>query len=85
VDHDERGLAGAHDPARPAKSELCVPIRAGGALWGVLNVEEREPSAFDLSDLLFTDMVAGQVGAAIRHADVLAQLQQIPPGALARA
>jgi diguanylate cyclase (GGDEF)-like protein len=74
-----------HDPARPAKSELCVPIRAGGALWGVLNVEEREPSAFDLSDLLFTDMVAGQVGAAIRHADVLAQLQQIPPGALARA
>jgi GAF domain-containing protein len=58
---------------RVSGSELAVPIRVAGEIWGALNVEELEQNAFGLGDLLFADGVAGQVGAALHRARVAVQ------------
>lgn len=49
----------------PARSELCVPIFADGALWGAFNVESVEAHAFSYYDRLALELVASQLGSAI--------------------
>lgn len=50
------------------RSELCVPIRAGAEVIGVLNVESREVNAFTEEDLAFFSAIAGQLGIALENA-----------------
>lgn len=52
-------------------SELCVPVRAGGEIVGVINIESAEPAAFSKKDLHLVSAVANQVGT------VLEKLQSI--------
>ncbi len=47
-------------------SELVVPITVDGELWGAVNLEEREPGAFDVDDLTLIETITAQVGSALR-------------------
>jgi len=54
--------------APEARSELTVPVRVGGRVIGVLNVESRRSNAFDEEDLAFYTTIAGQLGIALENA-----------------
>lgn len=56
------------------RSELCVPVRHGGEVLAVLNVESRQPAAFRGQRALL-ETVADQIAGAIRAANLLAALQ----------
>ncbi len=58
------------------RSELAVPIRVRGEIWGVLNIEHVEAGAFDVEDLEFADMIAAQVGAAIHRGLMFEELEE---------
>jgi signal transduction histidine kinase len=62
------------DPA--TRSELCVPIVAGGQVFGLINLESEQPGAFrsEQIDLLATatDIVAG----ALKHARLTRRAQE---------
>ncbi len=47
------------------KSELAVPVRVGGKVIGVLDVESSRPQAFDEDDLEFYTAIAGQLGVVL--------------------
>jgi len=56
-------------------SALCVPLRAGGEVIGVVNLASKRPGAaageaaeFDEADLRTAALLAGQAGMAIAHA-----------------
>ena len=49
-------------------SELVVPVRLGGDVVAVVNVESDQVDAFDDGDLLALDGIAAQVASAIRNA-----------------
>jgi diguanylate cyclase (GGDEF)-like protein/putative nucleotidyltransferase with HDIG domain len=59
-----------------AGSELAVPIRVAGEVWGVLNLEDREADAFGPDDLVFADMLAGHIGAALDRSRLYAELEE---------
>ncbi|MEA2423019.1 MAG: hypothetical protein QOF55_2118 [Thermoleophilaceae bacterium] len=72
----------AHDPHflgtdAPADSgsELAVAIRVGGEIWGVLNLEQLDTHAFDADDVVFADLVAAHVGAALYRTRLAADLE----------
>jgi putative nucleotidyltransferase with HDIG domain len=56
-------------------SELSLPIRVAGSVWGVMNLEQQERDAFFESDLLLAHIVAGQVGAAIYRCQLVDELE----------
>ena len=58
------------------RSELVVPLWVGEELWGVINIEELEPGAFDEDDVRLVETVADQVGAALRSASLYEQLER---------
>jgi len=49
-------------------SELCVGIRAGDAVMGVINIECRELDAFDDEDVSALETFAGQIAQTIENA-----------------
>jgi putative nucleotidyltransferase with HDIG domain len=56
-------------------SELSVPIRVGGDVWGVLNLEQLHTHAFDTDDVVFADLVAAHVGAALDRTRLAGELE----------
>jgi diguanylate cyclase (GGDEF)-like protein len=58
-----------------AGSELAVPIRVAGEVWGVLDLEDREPEAFGPDDLVFADLLAGHIGAALDRSRLYNELE----------
>ncbi len=50
------------------RSELAVPIMVGGELWGVVDLEEIRPEAFDEDDARLVQALADQIGLALRGA-----------------
>ena len=58
-----------------AGSELAVPIRVAGEVWGVLNLEDRRTNAFGPDDLTFADMLAGHIGAALDRSRLFNELE----------
>ena len=59
-----------------ARSELAVPIRVAGEVWGVLNLEDRRKDAFGPDDLVFADLLAGHIGAALDRSRLFNDLEQ---------
>ncbi len=59
-----------------AASELAVPIRVAGEVWGVLNLEDKRTDAFGPDDLVFADMLAGNIGAALDRSRLFNELEQ---------
>ncbi|MCW2991540.1 MAG: Cyclic di-GMP phosphodiesterase response regulator RpfG, partial [Solirubrobacterales bacterium] len=57
-------------------AELVAPVWVGGRLWGCLNIEEDHLDAFDDDDARLVQMVADQVGAALRSAELYQQLER---------
>jgi diguanylate cyclase (GGDEF)-like protein len=64
------------DETIDVRSELVVPLWVGEALWGVINLEELQPEAFDEDDVRLVETVAAQVGAALFSASLYEQLER---------
>lgn len=60
---------------RESAAELAVPIRVEGAIWGVLNLEEPIPGAFDEDDLAMANTVGEQIAAALHGAALYHDLE----------
>jgi diguanylate cyclase (GGDEF)-like protein/putative nucleotidyltransferase with HDIG domain len=58
-----------------SRSELALPIRVGGEVWGVLNLESLTPHAFGPDDVLFGDTIAAAVGAALQRCLLFGELE----------
>jgi putative nucleotidyltransferase with HDIG domain len=63
------------NPRTDPGSELSLPIRVAGSVWGVMNLEQEECGAFAEEDLLLAHIVAGQVGAAIYRCQLVDELE----------
>ncbi len=50
------------------RSELCVPLRFGDRILGVLNVETAQPNAYSAADRRVLETVAAQIAVAIENA-----------------
>jgi putative nucleotidyltransferase with HDIG domain len=62
--------------ATDPRSQLTVPIRVDGRIWGVLNLEEAEPGAFDETDATLMRVVAGQLGVALHRITIYQELER---------
>jgi diguanylate cyclase (GGDEF)-like protein/PAS domain S-box-containing protein len=60
------------------RSELVAPLMIDGSVWGAINLEELVENAFDQEDVQLLSILASQVAAAIRSAQ-LVQLVQVAP------
>lgn len=58
---DPRYVAIRHE----IRSELCVPIRAGERILGVINVETPAPDAYSEEDRVVLEIVAAQIALAL--------------------
>ncbi len=63
------------------RSELVAPLMVEGSVWGALNLEELVENAFDDEDAQLLCILANQVGAAIRSAQLVDVLARSPPAA----
>jgi putative nucleotidyltransferase with HDIG domain len=63
------------NPRTDPGSELSLPIRVAGSVWGVMNLEQVDPGAFADEDLLLAHIVAGQVGSAIYRCQLVEELE----------
>lgn len=64
-------------PGHPdVRSELCVPLRVGDQVIGVLNVESRRVEAFHEEDLAFFTAIAGELAIALENARLYQQEQR---------
>ncbi len=58
------------------RSEMALPLRARGEIIGALDVQSREPGAFDQDDVAVMQTLADQLAVAIANARLFEQLQQ---------
>jgi two-component system NtrC family sensor kinase len=74
VAQDPRYLEGF--PDRPfTKSELVVPVQIGAQVIGALDVHSSEAGAFDRTDLVSMQAIAGQLGASMRNARLYEEIR----------
>ncbi len=52
----------------PTKAELCVPLKLAGQVIGVLDIQSTQLNAFDETDLMAMETLAGQIAVAIENA-----------------
>ncbi len=57
-------------------SEAALPLRARGEIIGALDVQSREPAAFDPDDIAILQTLADQVAIAISNARLFRQLEE---------
>jgi signal transduction histidine kinase len=60
----------------PNRSELCVPLKVGERVIGVLNVESAEPNHFTLADQKLLQTLADQAAVALENARLHAETQR---------
>ncbi len=58
------------------KSELCVPLKLGDRVIGVLDVQDTRLNAFDEMDLMAMETLADQLAVAIQNARLHQEVQQ---------
>jgi signal transduction histidine kinase/PAS domain-containing protein len=58
------------------RSELCVPLRLGDQVIGVVDVESKQINAFSKNDQRILETVASQVAIAIQNSRLLEQVQR---------
>ena len=63
------------DPRTDPGSELSVPIRVDGRVWGVMNLEELAVGSFGRDDLLLAETIVAQVGAALHRHSLFVELE----------
>ncbi|HZO37001.1 MAG TPA: HD-GYP domain-containing protein [Solirubrobacteraceae bacterium] len=64
------------DPATDPLSEIAVPIFVDGHVWGVLNIEELRAHSFDRGDLTLLELIAAELGGALRRCQLYGELEQ---------
>jgi len=57
-------------------SELCVPLKAGDQVIGVINIESDQPDAYSEVDESVLETVAAQISIAIQNAQLHEKIQQ---------
>lgn len=57
-------------------SELALPIRVGGRILGVLDIQSDSLDAFDEHDSIVMETLVDQIGAAIEHAGLYGEVQR---------
>jgi signal transduction histidine kinase len=62
-------------PGWDAGSEMCVPLREGGRIIGILDVESQHKNAFSPNDLLALESLAGILASVVANAGQYQQLQ----------
>jgi diguanylate cyclase (GGDEF)-like protein/putative nucleotidyltransferase with HDIG domain len=72
--HDDPDFLGP-DEVSESGSELTLPIRVAGRVWGVLDIESTRSDAFGEEDLLLADTLAAQVGGALHRCELFAELE----------
>ncbi len=55
------------------RSEMAVPIKWGGTVAGVLNLDHYEPEAFAEEDLELLDAFGNAAAMSLKHADILGE------------
>jgi diguanylate cyclase (GGDEF)-like protein len=58
------------------RSELDVPVRVDGAIWGAITVHDTVRDAFDDDDALLLGAVADQLGTALRSTSLYERLER---------
>jgi HD-GYP domain-containing protein (c-di-GMP phosphodiesterase class II) len=66
----------ARDPQTDPRSELSAPIFVDGSVWGVLNIEAVEPSAFGEADAVLVETIAASLGAALHRSALIADMER---------
>ncbi len=66
VTQDARYVSGPGD--QPGRSELCVPMKVGERIIGVLNAESVEPGRFTPADQQLLQALANQTAVAVENA-----------------
>jgi diguanylate cyclase (GGDEF)-like protein/PAS domain S-box-containing protein len=61
------------------RSELVTPLMIDGSVWGAINLEELVENAFDQEDVQLLCILANQVAAAIRSAQLVQLVQVAAP------
>ena len=59
-----------------ARSEICVALKDGGDILGIIDVESREQNAFTHNDLIAMESLAGILAAVISSANQYQKLQE---------
>lgn len=58
------------------RSEIALPLISGGQVIGALDVQSKEPAAFDEESIQILQVMADQLAAAIENARLLQELQE---------
>ena len=58
------------------RSEMALPLRVGGRVIGVFDVQSEQPAAFDEDDMAVLQTMADQLAVAIENARLLQEMQQ---------
>ncbi len=65
-----------HHPQMVTRAELSVPIRVGGNVIGVLDIQNPTPNAFDKQSVVVMKTLAGQIAVAIENAHLYETVKQ---------
>ncbi len=76
AEHGQQQLVISSEPHQAAHAELVMPIHIGNELAGVLDLQSRDPDAFDEADILAIETLSDQIAIAIKNARLYAALTQ---------
>lgn len=60
----------------PVRSEVCVPVKVGGRVVAVMDLESRHPNAFGRDELRLLSAMADQLASALQNAQLYEQEQE---------
>ena len=66
----------AHPLLPETRSEMALPLIAGGKIIGALDVQSKEANAFDESDIAVLQVLADQLAIAIENSRLLTEVRQ---------
>ncbi len=66
-----------HEGTAETKSELAVPVKMGGRVLGVLDIESAEIEGFDEADVFTAQTLADQLAVAIENARLYQETRQM--------
>jgi len=72
----EQGLVKQDEPGE-TRSELAVPVKMGGRVLGVLDIESAEIDGFDEADIFTAQTLADQLAVAIENARLYQETRQM--------
>jgi PAS domain S-box-containing protein len=58
------------------RSELCVPVKVGEKILGIINAESKQVAAFTTNDERLLSTIAGQLAIAIERARLFSEVQR---------